>query len=119
MAKKELEKQTLKYVPGLCDIHSDTDKVILELEMPGVSRENLDVRVENDRLLIQGHRAPVETQGTYLLKEMKEGDYRREFTLDETIDRSRIEASLDKGILTVQMHIKESEKPRKIQVKAG
>jgi len=85
------------------------------MEMPGVTKENLDVRIDNDLLIIHGKRkAPI--SGKFLIHEITEGDYHNEYTIDNTIDRNKIDAALDKGILTLTLSIRESEKPRKINV---
>ena len=119
MAKKELERVSEKKLAGRCDIHRDENMVMLDIEMPGVSKEDLDIRVENDKLTITGRKSSVQGSGRYLIKEIREGVYEREFTLDETIDKSKIDALLEKGLLRLKLHIKESEKPRKIQVAVG
>lgn len=99
-----------------CDIYHKDDKVILRMEMPGVEKENLDIRVDNDKLLINGKKSYPGTESTYLIREIRQADYHHEFSIDDTIDRNKIEASLTKGIATITLGIKESEKPKKITV---
>jgi len=91
-------------------------KLRVVLEMPGVRREDLDVRIENNELSIAGRRQP-RPEGTYVLRERPVGDYMRTYTLDETVDHSKIDAVLEKGILTVSLDLKEQVKPRAIQVR--
>ena len=102
-----------------CNIFKDEEQVILTLEMPGVSKDSLDVRVDNDTLIIEGRKHSSADDGTYLIREIKNGDYYQEFTIDDTIDRNSIDASIQNGVVTLILKLKDSVKPRRIEVKAG
>jgi HSP20 family protein len=91
--------------------------IVLELEMPGVSKEDLEIVAENNELRIRGKRSEQPPRGEYLLRERARGSYYRAFTLDPTIDPARIEAAMDDGVLTVTLHRRESVKPRKIAIR--
>jgi HSP20 family protein len=122
MAKdKELttEQQQRQRLRGRCDICEDDGKIILRLEMPGVDKGNLDINVNNNQLEIIGHKRDPDVDGNYLVRERTQGDYYHLYTLDETVDRDKIDASLENGILTVSLQLKEAEKPKKIAVKTG
>lgn len=99
-----------------CSIDEDVGVVTLRLEMPGVAREGLDVSVETNTLTIEGRRGGNQPSGEWLLRERPVGGYRKVFTLDETIDREKIEALLADGLLTIKLHIQEAAKPRKIAI---
>ncbi len=95
-------------------------RVQVLLEMPGVSREGLAVNVENNEPRIHGRRgAEKSTEGRYLLRERVPGDFHMTCTLDETVDTSKMDAMLENGILTPTLELKESIKPRSIQVRTG
>jgi len=116
MANKELTTQR-RQLPARSDIYEDKGNVIVEVEMPGVTKENLEVKIENDMLIIRGRKNTVHDEKTsFLIKEISDGDYYQEYALDNTIDRNRVDAALRNGILTITLCLKESEKPRKIQV---
>jgi len=115
--KKEIEAKN-RVIPAACDICLDKEQVICRLEMPGVTRENLDVKVDGDRLVVHGVKTAREAKGEYLIREIRDGDYHHEFTLDDTVDRNKIDAAVKNGVVTVTLGIKESEKPRKIDVVA-
>ena len=115
MSDKTVETKTRNHAAH-CDIYEDTGRVVLTLEMPGVVKDSLDIKVEDDYLIVHGRRTNHEPQGKYIVKEIKTGDYHNEFSLDDTIDRNKIEAVVKNGVVTVTLGIKESEKPRKIQV---
>ena len=110
------ELQETKRFPAPCDIIHNSDSVTLFLEMPGVTKETLDIRVDKDLLIIDGHKENVETEGNYLIHEIKNSDYHQEYTIDDTIDRNNINAVIKNGIVTLSLGVKESEKPKKIKV---
>jgi len=117
MAANELEKTKRRRYPACCDIYEEKGNVVLKMEMPGVSRENLDIKVDGDVLVIYGKKnVPHNDKSGYIIREIAEGDYYHEYSIDDTIDRNKINASLEKGVLTLTLSIKESEKPRKINV---
>lgn len=113
--RQEREVMEKSYAPS-SDIYQDNGKVVLVMEMPGVTGENLDIRVDGDRLLINGKKTVTPPQGEYKVREIREGNYHHEFTIDDTIDRGKIEANIKNGVVTVTLGIKEAEKPRKINI---
>lgn len=119
------EVNTRKNEPRRCinplsQIKEEDGKVLLTVEMPGVSKENLDIQLNNDELHISATRDDnIEAKGYYLLRERPCADYKKVFTIDDTIDREKVDATMDNGILYLTLYIKESVKPRKIEVKAG
>ncbi len=100
-------------------VHRTADgKIRVILEMPGVAKESLKVGIENGELTIRGSREPLK-EGKYILRERGAGDYLASYTLDETVDASKVEAVLEKGILTLSLELKEHVKPRTIPVRIG
>ena len=67
-------------------------RVRVVLEMPGVSHDGLDVKVENNELRIIGRRDK-DPEGKHILRERGQGDFLMTYTLDETVDASKISAS--------------------------
>lgn len=115
MNKNAVASNERMLVPA-CSIEEDVGIVTLKLEMPGVAKEGLDVSVEANTLTIEGRRASSPPAGEWLLRERPIGSYRKVFTLDEIIDREKIEALLADGMLTVKLHLQEAAKPRKITI---
>jgi HSP20 family protein len=99
-----------------CDIREEQDQIIMRLEMPGVNKSGLDINVEGDKLIIEGTRTVDTGSGKWLIREINQNDYRMEYTIDETIDRKSIEASLNQGVLLLTLGLSEEVKPRKIEV---
>ena len=112
----EKELQELKRFPAPCDIIHDSESVTLYLEMPGVTKGTLDIRIDKDLLIIDGRKENMKIEGKYLIHEIKSSNFHQEYTIDDTIDRNNINASIKNGIVTLSLGVKESEKPRKINV---
>lgn len=100
-----------------CSICEDDGKVNLYIEMPGVEKDGIQVSVEKNELIISGKASKTEVEGTYLINERHSGDYRKRFIIDDTIDREKIDASMNNGILSLILHTKESAKPKKIEIR--
>ncbi len=99
------------------DICEDKGKVVLRLEMPGVEKNDLSIRIENDELLITAERREEAADGVYLIRERRRADYEKRYTLDDTIDRNRVDAVMKNGVLLLTLHIRESSKPKKIDIR--
>ncbi len=73
--KKELTTKARKTLPAYCDVYEEDGDIILRLEMPGVSREHLDIKVEGNELKISGKREPRDEKARYLMKEIYDADF--------------------------------------------
>jgi len=125
MARQELQKRAEQdsrerwILPYSRIQEAEDGAIVVMLEMPGVSRDDLGIEVENGELRITGRRKDEKPQGEHLLRERREGSFSRTFTLDDTVDPGSIEAAMSAGVLTVTLRRKEAVKPRRIAVKAG
>jgi len=106
----------VSYVTPPANIREDQDGYVLEAEMPGVSKEGLEITVENGELILLGRRSSVEPKGAHIYRESRRADYRRVFELDHSIDTSKITAKMDQGVLTLHLPKSEAVKPRQIPV---
>lgn len=88
---------------------------VLEAEMPGVTKEGLDVHMEDNVLTIVGRRG-LAPAGNPIYRESRSADFRRVFELDPSIESGKISAGIEQGILTLTLPKAEKVKPRKIQV---
>jgi len=95
---------------------STKDGYVLEAEMPGVSKEGLEITLEGSEITILGHRQNEVVAGSPLFRERTLADYRRVFELDPAIDTARIAAKMDQGVLVLTLPKSERVKPRKITV---
>ena len=105
-----------EYLTPEVNIFETGDGYVLELDMPGVNKDGLEVTVENNQVAITGRRAPETVTGETVFTERSRASYRRVFELDPAIDTGRISAKMDRGVLTLALPKSERVKPRKISV---
>ncbi|MEY2562510.1 MAG: hypothetical protein QOH88_703 [Verrucomicrobiota bacterium] len=111
------ERQTTEqFVAPAATVFENADGYTLEVEMPGVNKENLEMWVENNELTILGRRATSVTEGTLLHRESRRENFRRSFEIDPSIDTGKISATIDQGVVTLILPKAEQVKPRKIAV---
>jgi HSP20 family protein len=102
------------------DIMERKDGVVVQIEMPGVPSEDVEISLERRVLTVRGRGRMTGPQGYRLIyAEYDEGDYERAFTLSQDIDESNIAAEMRNGVLTLTLPRAEAAKPRKIEVKAA
>jgi HSP20 family protein len=102
------------------DVWEDAAGITLTADLPGVSNKGLNVRVDNDTLLIDGDASldiPEGMEAVYA--EMRIPHFRRNFALSRELDTARIDARLKDGVLTVTIPKAESAKPHRIEVSSG
>lgn len=124
VAKKEKDQavatpasnSTPFYVTPDVNIFETPNSYTLEAEMPGVTKETLEVTLEGNCLTLVGHRTDQSPSGTLLLRESRPADFRRVFELDPAIDLKRIRAQMQQGLLTLDLPKAEAVKPHKISV---
>jgi len=104
------------YVSPEVNIYESENGYTLEAEMPGVTREQLEVTLENNALTLVGHRTENPPPGTVLYRESRPADFRRVFELDPAIDSQKIRAHMNQGLLVLELPKAEAVKPRRIAV---
>ncbi|MDG4474620.1 Hsp20/alpha crystallin family protein [Thiovibrio frasassiensis] len=115
----EPTKPEKQYVPAV-DIFETAEAVNVLAEMPGVAKEGVEIELENETLTIRGVMAPVVCEGeTVLLQEFQPGSYLRKFTVAETIDQEKIQATMADGVLTLVLPKLAPAKPRRIEVRGS
>ncbi|HWM26648.1 MAG TPA: Hsp20/alpha crystallin family protein [Chthoniobacterales bacterium] len=107
---------TEQFIAPAATVFETTDGYTLEVEMPGVSKENLEMWVENNELTILGRRSTLSVEGTLVHRESRSENFRRSFELDPSIDAAKISAKIDQGVVTLTLPKAEQVKPRKIAV---
>jgi HSP20 family protein len=110
-------------VPGYpaMNVWTSEDGAILTAELPGVGADDIDISVEGDMLTLSGNRQPVELPENAVVhrRERGHGRFSRVLRLPFPIDSGEVEATFERGILRVSLPRPESDKPRKIAIKAG
>ena len=114
--KEESTVPTRTFVPT-ADIYEDRDSLKVTLEMPGVEKGNVEVRVEEGVLFVEGRLDLSKYRGLQpLYTEYNIGNYARSFRLSNAIDQDKIGAELKDGVLSRTLPKAEKAKPRTIQV---
>jgi len=120
--KREIDKKPESTTPArrflpVTDIFETADALKVILEMPGVDKDGIEVRVENDVLTIDGQVDFTKYQGLQpVYTEYNIGNYARSFELSSKIDQERITADLRDGVITLVLPKAEKAKSRKIKV---
>ena len=104
------------YLSPPVSISETRDGYVLEAEMPGVSKDGLEVTLEDNELTIIGRRRSDVEGAELVYRESRPRDFRRVFELDPAIDAARITAKIEQGILRMDLPKAERVKPRKITV---
>jgi len=108
-----------KYTIPPVDIFETKEKFILALDMPGTTKEGIDISTDGDILTITGKAFEADKEWKPVISEFELYDYKREFTIGNKVKRDNIDAKFDNGILTVELEKSEMIKPRKIEVKTA
>src|SRR5260221_1680013 len=103
------------------DVYEDEHNITLKIEVPGIDEKDIDVRIENNTLVVHGERKfeKEEKEENFRRVERQYGSFTRSFTLPNTVDADHVQAQYDKGILRVQLAKKAEAKPKQIKVNVG
>ena len=108
--------QTEQFITPPASVREIGDGYTLEIEMPGVKKDCLEISVENNELTIIGRRSLPAMEGTLIHRESRPENFRRVFEIDPSIDAGKISAKIDQGLVTLILPKAEHVKPRKITV---
>jgi HSP20 family molecular chaperone IbpA len=120
--KKELATKDEQTVPGrfyvpYSDIYETDDALMVLMEMPGVERKDVSIALENDVLRVEGKIDFTKYEGMEpVYTEFNVGHYTRSFTLSSKIDREKISAQLDDGVLVLSLPKSKEAQPRRIAI---
>jgi HSP20 family protein len=102
------------------DVFENDASITLLADLPGVAREQLQVRVDGDTLVLEATAASTSPEDMELVYgELQSASYRRQFTLSRELDAARIEAQLRDGVLRLTIPKAEEARPRRVQVQVG
>jgi len=109
------------WTPAVDIFETETHDLVLKAELPGMTREDIEVVVENSTLVLKGTKqlnADVKDEN-YRRIERTYGTFHRSFTLPNTVDASKVSADYKNGVLTVKLPFREEAKPRTINVEVA
>ena len=115
---RESTRAQERYVLPVVDIYETPDSLVLMADLPGVSKEDLDVRVDNNVLTIQG-KSNHAALGEATYREYELANFFRQFELSERVDQGKIAAELKHGVLTLHLPKTERARPRQIEVRVS
>jgi len=114
------EQEQQRAVLPAVDVFEDAGGITLLADMPGVPKDQLELKIEGDALLIEGGVQALTPEGLEAVyAEVRVPRYRRSFTLSRELDTARVEANLKDGVLTLRIPKQAHAQPRRIAVTSG
>jgi len=100
------------------DVVDHSDKITIEAEIPGLSKDNVSVELEEDILSIVGNKQEKQQNPDvkYVRRELKRSSFKRSFKLNGSLDLKNIKADFNNGVLLISIPKKEPEKPKKVKI---
>lgn len=110
-----------RWVPPVDIYETDTHDLVIKAELPDLTREDIEVTVENNTLTLRGERKlPGEVKEEQFRRvERHYGTFSRSFTLPNIVDASKVSAEYKNGVLTVKLPFKEEARPRTVNVEVA
>lgn len=121
---KQSDNQQLETVSELptvrppVDIYENADEFLVVADLPAVSRDDLQIHLDAERLTIEG-KVRQDIASDAVEREFRLMSYRRSFELPDAIDRDKVAAQFEHGVLHLHLPKTEAVKPRRIEVHAG
>src|SRR5437588_2113453 len=111
---------TSSFAPAV-DVYEDEHNVTLKIEVPGIDEKDIDVRIENNTLVVHGERKieKEEKEENFRRVERQYGSFTRSFTLPSSVDSGQVSAHYDNGVLKIKLAKKAEAKPKQIKVNVG
>jgi len=100
------------------DIEEQDDAYLLEAELPGVKRDDVNIEVVGNELSITGEIKEKERKGALRRRTRRTGRFEYRVRLPEQVDASKIDAGLDQGVLTIRVPKSERSQRQKIEIKS-
>lgn len=112
-----LTRQLPAVTPAMDILESETE-ILLRVDMPGVSKEDIAISIDNGAMTLSGTRELNKT-GAPNWSELHDLEFRRTFSIPQSIDLAKVNAALQDGVLNLHLPKSESAKPRQIDIKVG
>jgi HSP20 family protein len=106
------------HVAPLADVHETPEAFVVQLDMPGTTREGIAVTIERGELSVRGTVQPYHAEGSSLIyRELRPATYLRVFTIGKDVDAASVDAVYEHGVLTLKLLKREEVKPKEIVVR--
>ena len=118
-AKQEETRSQEQYIRPAVDILESEDGLTIIVDLPGVTREDLTITIENGVLTIEGAGGKGAPQGLDVYREFRLMRFYRQFQIPDEIDQGKTKAEFTNGVLTLRLFKAEAAKPRKVAIQAA
>src|SRR6266508_1947323 len=117
---REEALSTSTFAPPV-DVYEDEHNITLKIEVPGIDEKDIDVRIENNTLIVHGERKfeKEEKEENFRRVERQYGSFTRSFSLPQTVDSDQVSANYEKGVLKISLPKRAEAKPKQIKVNVG
>jgi HSP20 family protein len=106
------------FIAPQCDVYETPDAFILQVDLPGATKDSMVVRIEDGTLTID---APIQRHhrenATLLVSELQTRGYHREFRFGSGVDPNRVEAYVENGVLSLKVHKTDEARAREVPIK--
>ncbi len=118
-SRSEVKPREVFLSPAV-DIYEDDRSITVKADLPGVSKDRLDLKVSGNTLTLEGQTAIDIPKGMEALyADVRVQGYRRSFTLSSELDTANISAQMNDGVLTLSLPKRPELQPRKIEIRAA
>ena len=105
------------------DVHETKDELVLQAELPGLTKDDVELSIENGVLSVSGEKKQERQEGEegsdYHLVERRYGRFERRFSLPRSVDPEKVKADFSNGMLNITLPKAEAAKPRRIPIKSN
>jgi len=100
------------------DMSENENEYVIKMDIPGMTKDDIDVNFEDNRIVIRGERTEEEKEEkkNYIQKERYDGSFYRSFTIPKTVDEDQIKAKFEEGVLKINLPKAEVSKPKEVKV---
>jgi len=116
---QQLLGTTARPTPMPMDAWREGEEFVVELDLPGVEPDSIDIDVERNVLTVRAERPQRVEHKDLVAAERPRGVFSRQLILGDTLDTEQVQASYDAGVLALRIPIAERAKPRKITIAGG
>ena len=102
-----------------CDVYEDGNNIVAEMNLPGLKGEDIDIEVEDTYLRVSGKReeVPEKKEKSHYSKEIRRGSFERVIPLPDAVDRDKVEAEYEGGVLKVMLPKKAGGNEKRVKIK--